>query len=224
MKKKKITIIILLIVGAISWFLIFNKLIKKMTGSTLLQKLVPFIQKWEGGLSRDPHDRASAYPAPWVYNGKSGWHTNKGITFSTFQSNAHKLGYKVSPENFFLMPDALWLKILKNGFMMSYPLHKIDHLPRIQAVIITWAWGSGLYGSERRLANFQREVMGIKDSNITKAEIVEIFNRKITPFNEKMWFEKLCDRRLEDFKRMGTWGAHGRGWTRRLNDFKQTFG
>jgi len=207
-----------LVVGLI----VANK-VKMKKQASLLEKLIPFVEQWEGGLSRKTSDTASSHPAPWVYNGESGWHTNKGVTYSTFVSLASQIGYAITPENFFNMSNDLWIKILKVGFMAPYPLERINHLPRIQAVIITWAWGSGLSGSERRLANFQREEMGIKDSNITKAEIVENFRNMITRSTELMWFYKLCARRASDFKKMSTYAFNGRGWLRRLSDFKRTF-
>lgn len=191
--------------------------------NAMLLKLVPFIQKWEGGLSRDPNDTASSQPAPWTYQGKTGWHTNKGITYATFKGNASRLGYAPTAENFFQMPDDLWLKILRGGYMSAFPLDQINHLPRIQAVIITWAWGSGVGGAESRLAKFQREVMGVNDSNITKAEIVANFKKKINPMNEREWFNKLCDRRAEDYSKIPTCSTHCRGWNNRLREFRQLF-
>lgn len=213
---------LILLVSVIAVF-IGQYLLNRYLNAMLLEKLVPFIKKWEGGLSRNQNDEASAHPAPWTYQGKTGWHTNKGITYTTFVSLAPKLGYAVTPENFFQMPDALWLKILKEGYVKGFPIDKIAHLPRIQAVIITWAWGSGISSATTRLANFQREVMGINDSNITREEIVNNFKAKINPANEREWFLKLCDRRLADFKKMPTWSANGVGWTNRLNDFIQQF-
>lgn len=198
-------------------------LINKILNVMLLGKLTPFLLKYEGGLSRDPLDDASSHPAPWTWKGVSGWHTNKGVTYSAFVSLAPKCGYAITPENFFLMPNDIWLKILKEGYMKPYPLDKISHLPRIQAVIITWAWGSGVSGSETYLARFQREVMGINDSNITPSEIVDNFKKRINPINELEWFNKLCDRRSADFKKMKTYYKHGNGWETRLNAFRKLF-
>lgn len=219
---KNIDVKTVAIVLAISIAVVFvgQYLMNKFLNVMLLSKLVPFMKKWEGGLSRDPNDTASSYPAPWEYKGVTGWHTNKGITYKTFVSNASKLGYAQTKENFINMPDDIWLKILKGSYMASFPLNKISHLPRIQAVIISWSWGSGVAGAESRLANFQREEMGIKDSNITKEEIVNNFLLRVTPLNELEWFNKLCDRRLADFQKMATWNVHGKGWTRRLNEFR----
>lgn len=201
-------------------------LIKKTMnmGSAMIKRLIPFVEHWEGGLSRKLSDTASRFPAPWKYKGLYGWHTNKGITYGTFVSLAPKIGYKPNAKNFFEMPENIWLAILKEGYMKAYPLDRISHLPRIQAVIITWAWGSGSGGSEWRLANFQREVMGIVDSNITKTEIVENFRKRINRMTELKWFHKLCDRREEDFRKMSTFPANGKGWLRRLADFRKTFG
>ena len=201
-------------------------IIKKVVDrrKSMLQRLIPFIGKWEGGLSHAKTDTASSYPAPWTYKGRSDWHTNRGITYATFVSLSSKLGYAVTPNNFFNMSNALWLKILKGGFLAPYPLGRIKHLPRIQAVIITWAWGSGLGGSEVRLANFQRDQMRIVDGNITKTEIVENFRSKIKRVNELKWFHRLCDRREADFRRMSTFPKNGKGWLRRLDEFRTVFG
>lgn len=220
---KNLQIAIIIFAVAIVVVFVGQYLLNKFLNTMLLGKLSKFIQKWEGGLSRDTKDTASSNPAPWTYKGQTGWHTNKGITYSAFVSNANRLGYAPTAENFFTMPDAIWYKILKEVYVKGFPIEKIAHLPRIQAVIITWAWGSGIGGAELRLARFQREVMGIQDSNITRTEIVDNFKKRITPLNELEWFNKLCDRRLADFKKMSSWSAHGNGWTNRLNDFRKTF-
>ena len=67
-----------------------------------------FIQAWEGGLSRNTTDSASSMPAPWMYKGVTGWHTNKGVTYKAFVGLANKVGYEISAENFFTMPDRIW--------------------------------------------------------------------------------------------------------------------
>lgn len=197
--------------------------LNKIFSNMLISKLEPFIKRWEGKRSRDPKDSAASDPAPWAFQGLTGWHTVMGITYTAFKTTAPKVGYAVTAENFFNMPNDLWFKILEHGYMKPFPLSKISHLPRIQAVIITWAWGSGVGGTEKYLANFQRQVMGIQDSNITPTEIVENFKKRINPLNEKEWFLKLCDRRAQDFSKMATYSVHGKGWINRLNDFRKTF-
>lgn len=223
MKEKTIKYLLIIVICSVILFIILNFSVKRLLGNIMLMKLVPFIQKFEGGLSRDPHDTASSRPAPWPYKGVTGWHTNKGVTYAAFIGNAKKGGYEPTAENFFNMPDEIWMTILKVGYMEPFPLDQISHLPRIQAVIISWAWGSGVGGATTRLANFQRQEMGIKDSNITPSEVVENFRRNINPLNEAQWFQKLCDRREADFRRMATFNVHGKGWLKRLSEFRKLF-
>lgn len=221
MKQRAVKNILILLIAATIMVAIGNLTIRRFMKDALLVKLVPFMKKWEGGLSRDPHDTASSFPAPWTYQGKTGWHTNKGITYAAFKQASRRFGFADNAANFFNMPDHIWLQVLEGSYMRAYPLDKISHLPRIQAVIITWAWGSGVFGAEVRLANFQREVMNIVDSNITPAEIVENFNKYVTPATELKWFNKLCDRRAEDFSKMSSFIVHGRGWLNRLAAFRK---
>lgn len=185
-------------------------------------KLVPFVQKWEGGLSRAKSDKASAYPSPYEYKGYSDWHTNMGVTYSAFEALAEKLGYEDNFNNFIHMPEDIWFKIAMGGYWNLYPMDEISHLPRIQAVIFTWAWGSGSGGSEKRLADFQRDYFNIVDNNITKKEIVANFKRLVNRSNEKVVFHALCDRRKEDFIAMNQ-PQNLKGWLNRLDEFRKTF-
>lgn len=117
------------------------------------RKQIGFIKKWEGGMSNNPNDPASAYTMPCAYAGQTGWHTNKGITWLTFISNAKALGYNASCENFIAMPDAIWLKIFKKAFWDKYQLDSYKS-QAVADIIVSWAWGSGLGGAYRQLAKF----------------------------------------------------------------------
>lgn len=211
--------IIILPLPVMVGFVIYRKLRTKK----MIEKLIPFIQKQEGGLSRDPDDNASSNPCPYPYKGKTGYHTNKGITWTTFTSMAKVIGYSPTAENFFKMPFKIWFDILKNGYMKPYNLDEIDHLPRIQAVIITWAWGSGVAGSERYLARFQRKQFGIQDNDIKPIEITRNFNQHVNKLNEKKIFLQLCEQRAFDFSQMSDFPKYKNGWLNRLNEFKNLF-
>lgn len=198
--------------------LLFRKLLSLLNGGgSLIAKLQPFLEKWEGGLSNDPYDKAASYPSPW-----NGYHTNKGVTYKTFKTLSPKLGYAVTKDNFLNMPNHIWIKIVQH-YADSFPLDRINHLPSIQAVIITWAWGSGAGGAERHLANWMRANWGIQDSDITPSEIVEHFNKRVNAFNQKAIFNQLCDDRARQFRTFSTWSVHGKGWMNRLNDFRSRF-
>lgn len=223
MNQKTIKNLLIILIATVVFVWVSILIYARMTKELFITKIAAYIQRMEGGLGRGLADNASSYPAPWTYQGKTGWHTNKGVTFRTFEANAKKLGYEVTPNNFFEMPDVIWWKIFKNQFLNQWQLDEIDHLPRIKAVIITWAWNSGNGGTERLLANFQREKMGIVDSNITKAEIIQNFKKKVTPANEIEWFDKLCERRKEDYSKMSDFVTYGRGWYNAVDKFIKEF-
>lgn len=202
---------------------VFTLIYRKMTKELFIKKIAAYIKRIEGGLGRGQEDNAAEYPAPWTYKGLKGWHTNKGVTFRTFESNAKKLGYEVTPKNFFEMPDDIWWKIFQNAFLAQWNLSQIDHLPRIQAVIVTWAWNSGNGGAEGYLADFQRDIMGVEDKNITKSEIVANFNKLVKPKDEIAIFDKLCARRKEDYSKMDDYEEYGNGWFIAVDKFIKEF-
>ena len=70
------------------------------------RNIISFIKSKEGGLSSATTDTASRNPSP-CGNGSNGqpYHTNKGVTWSTFSSNASSLGYSASCSNFLNMPS-----------------------------------------------------------------------------------------------------------------------
>lgn len=117
------------------------------------RRQIGFIKKWEGGLSNNPNDPASAFAMPCSYAGQTGWHTNKGITWQTFSSNGTVLGYSASCENFIRMPDYIWLRIFKKLYWDKFLLDEYQS-QAIADIIVAWAWGSGIGGSYRQLARF----------------------------------------------------------------------
>ena len=103
---------------------------------------IPFFLKKEGGLSRATTDSASKNPSPCLYKGVYGWHTNKGVTWSTFNGNAQSLGYEASCSNFISMPMDIWAKIFKLKFWNFWDCDNIPY--QSLADFMTWTvWGSG---------------------------------------------------------------------------------
>lgn len=65
-----------------------------------VEKLAPFILKWEGGFVNDPDDLGGA--------------TNKGVTLSTYMQYCRKKGYPVpTVERLKNLSDREWTEILK---------------------------------------------------------------------------------------------------------------
>lgn len=178
----------------------------------------PFIQKWEGGLSRNTADSASSNPAPWVYNGLTGWHTNKGVTYSTFSSLSSKLGYANSADNFFKMPGDIWDAIYKTGYWDPWYLDKLNS-QAIADLIADFSWGSGANGSFQSVRKYL-EAKGYPVNS--RLEAVEALNKLII-LNETKIFSELVAHREAFFKSLSSYATFGKGWMNRLNALK-TFG
>ena len=179
--------------------------------------VVPYFLKKEGGLSRATTDTASRNPSPCVYNGQTGWHTNKGVTWTTFKSLAPQLNYNPSCENFLTMPAEIWGKIFKKGY---WDYWDGDRIP-FQAVadFITWTvWGSGAYGSRNFLRKFLRDQYGIikdtSDRNGIRAELMRLAEK-----NERKLWEELIQYRWNWYVTLNQ-PANLRGWRRSLENYK----
>lgn len=104
--------------------------------SPLFEKYLIFLLDEEGGKSKNPEDSAVRC-APW----SGAYHTNKGVTYCTFQELAGQLG--ISPVNydrFLALTDQEAAKFLYQYYLeVSGP-----NLPDILALSLTEAgWGSG---------------------------------------------------------------------------------
>lgn len=190
--------------------------------ASMWSKMFKHTKRWEGGLSNNINDYNSANPSPYTHDGQTNWHTNKGISWQTFQYYAERLGIDISKQNFINMSDSIFRKILKEGVGEVYDIKKLTSYPSIQAVLVSWSWGYGSSGSERHLANFQREYYGINDDNITKEEIVNNFKSRLTIYNRKDTFKALCDYKRRIIMN-STQSANKQGWLNRLDDFYLTF-
>jgi hypothetical protein len=169
-----------------------------------------FILQWEGGLSRDAGDSASTHPAPWMHKGLSGWHTNKGVTFSTFESLAPMLGYAVTPENFFNMPDRIWEKIFKIGYWDAWRLDEMKS-QAIADLLADFAWGSGIGGSFNSIDKY----LATKGKQVTNREQATKALSELARGNEKKIFLELIGWREKFFRSLGQpWNL--KGWLNRL--------
>jgi lysozyme family protein len=189
---------------------------------------VPFCKKWEGGLSRDLNDSAKSFPCPTSYNGKTGWHTNKGVTYKTW---VNFFGTK-KDARFFSMSDEDWGVIFKAGYWDKIKGDLIIH-QSIADVAVSWAWGSG---SQTAIKQMQR-TLGFSKAN-QDGVIGPMTLGAINSANEAQLFAKACDVR-ESFFRFITDPQNTsdpklkiqyqnnkknlQGWLNRLNQFKKLF-
>lgn len=180
---------------------------------------IPYIQKAEGGLSRATTDSASKYPSPYVHNGLTGWHTNRGITYQTFEALSKDGGYTNNQENFIKMPDSIWLKIYRTGFWDAMKGDKYNS-QAIANAVVDFAWASGTGGATKSLIKFLAK-KGIKADGVNS--IVEGFN-KLTEKGDKQIFNELIDHRKDFFNSLGEksnpGGAYTDGWMARMEKMR----
>lgn len=168
--------------------------------------LVPFILRWEGGVSNDKAD--------------SGGLTNKGITFVTYGNLSKSvLNKEPTKQNFLAMTERdaeliirfFWNKATNNNGFNSQ---------KISEAVTTWFWGSGSFGLKefQRLLNKKHQAKLAVDGKIGN-KTMSVVNRinEHTLFVQmvearKQFFIDLTNRRPKDKRFLN-------GWLNRLNDF-----
>lgn len=189
--------------------------------------IIPFTYKWEGGLSRATTDTASKNASPYTINGKTGWHTNKGITYPVFKAGATKYGYADTLENFKNMPEFIWLKIAKADYWDKLKLDTVKS-QAVANIMFSWIWGSG-YAWVPRISKFL-ESNGIKweggkwvgktlklssDFGLLASKLNELTNK----IGEKKAFDELAEQKKEFLLSLKQ-PANEKGWLNRLNELK----
>jgi lysozyme family protein len=180
---------------------------------------VPYFLKKEGGLSRATTDSASSNPCPCAYNGKYGWHTNKGVTWSSFKGLSGKLGYNPTCELFFQMPANIWGLIFKNGYWNFWDCDNIPY--QSLADFMTWTvWGSGggswsqKNGSIGFLYRFLvRKGYAPKSKSEIRSTLIDLASK-----NEKeLWLDLIQARK--DFYIALNQPANYKGWMNAINGY-----
>lgn len=177
--------------------------------------IVPFLKKWEGGLSKNPNDSASSYYCPTSYKGVFGYHTNKGITYKTWVS----FFGRNNDDRFYAMSDEDWGVIFKAGYWDKVKGDEINS-QALANVAVSWAWGTGVYGGTKLLQKAMEQ-----PAVYCTGYFGDITLKRINELNETEWFDKLCDERAAYFRKIGK-GSNSiflQGWLNRLNAFRTQF-
>ncbi len=195
-----------------------------------IKYIIPFTLKWEGGLSRATTDSASSNPSPYVINGQTGWHTNKGVTYKAFKSGAAKYGYQDNLENFKNMPEDIWLKIAKGGYWDTL---KLDNMKSqaVANVMFSWCWGSGYAWIPRVSAYLKlHDITWIGGTYVGKKlklapdfnQITDKLNQLIDKQGEAKTFQDLIEQKKQFLLSLGEksnpGGVYTKGWMNRLNE------
>lgn len=183
----------------------------------IIEKYIKFVKKWEGGLSRDKNDSASSFPCPTPYNGKTGWHTNAGITYAAwvnFYGNT-------KDADFYRMPSDMWFNIFKKGYWDK--VRGDSYISKNIAIFVTgMAWGSG---SKQAATSLQRAInmCGVKIE--IDGAIGPLTIGAANAIEPRKLFDALANERERFFYAIGV-GKNTkflRGWLNRLEDYKKTF-
>lgn len=172
------------------------------------KQVIPQIKKFEGGLSKAETDSARFYPVP----DGSGFHTNKGVTWKTFESLAPYLGYEASAANFYRMPDAIWYKIFKKGYWDQIGGDKIKS-QAIANTLADFAWGAG----PGTAAKVVQRVLGVTVDGVIGPKTIAAINTK----KEKELFDKLVEAKKTFYLTLPNQQANYTGWANRLEQEKK---
>jgi lysozyme family protein len=183
----------------------------------LIEKYVKFTKKWEGGLSKDKSDSASSYPCPTPFAGKTGFHTNAGITYTTWVS----FFGKDNDARFYTMNSTDWFEVFKSGYWNGVKGDSYNS-QNIAIFVTGMAWGSGVKQASKSLQVAINHcgllcnvdgIIGNKTINLANA----IEPRKL--------FDALVEERRRFFYVIGV-GKNAKflnGWLNRLRDYQKTF-
>lgn len=167
-----------------------------------VNKLKPFILKWEGGFVNDPDDLGGA--------------TNKGITFATY---CHYRKLKGISEPAILddlknISDSEWTEILKTMYWDKWQADRINN-QSVANILVDWVWASGVYGIKR-----PQKILGVQVDGIVGDKTINALN-DCDPMeiyfaikNDRIRFiDEICKARPANEK-------FRKGWLNRINDFK----
>jgi len=161
------------------------------------KKIIPFIQKWEGGFVDDPLDKGGA--------------TNMGVTIATFRQF---YGKERTVEDLKAITHEQWNHIFKKGYWDRWKADKIDS-QSIADILVDWLWCSGVWGIK-----IPQRILEVTDDG----KVGKITLAAVNDTDPKELFKKIKDARItfiDDIcKRTPTNERFRKGWLNRINDLK----
>ena len=164
-----------------------------------VEKLAPFLMKWEGGYVCDPDDMGGA--------------TNMGVTIETYRAYCRKNGLPhPSLARLKKLSKSTWMGILKSMYWDRFGGDGIES-QSVANICVDWLWMSGSVAIKR-----VQEIVGVKVDGIVGAKtLAAINNRSPLPLfgaikqARKEHIDEICAKRPVNEK-------FRRGWMNRLND------
>ena len=122
-----------------------------------IDKLIPFILKWEGGFVNDPTDRGGA--------------TNKGVTLATYEAYCRKNGLPCpTVEQLKNISGAHWREIVKTMYWDKWHADDINS-QKVANILVDWVWASGINGIKK-----PQSLLGVKADGIVGNKTLSAVN------------------------------------------------
>ena len=167
-----------------------------------LDKLLPFIEKWEGGYVNDPNDLGGA--------------TNKDITIGTWKTVGHDKDDDgdIDEEDVRLLTREDLITVLREHYWNRCQADRIQS-QAIANILVDWVWGSGVTGIKQVQMLLGVKVDGIIGEKtlqaINSAPSRELFYRIKSAREE--YIESICNKRLANLR-------FRKGWLRKIESIK----
>ena len=167
-----------------------------------INKIVPFILKWEGGFINDKDDLGGA--------------TNKGITFDTYKLYCKSKKLKAPTiQDLKLISNKEWIDILKTLYWDKWRADEITN-QEIANMLVDWLWNSGSYGIK-----IPQEILKVTVDGVVGEKTITALNKE----NPKILFKKIKDSRLKFIddicKSRPANLKFKKGWLNRINNLPE---
>ena len=165
-------------------------------------KYIPFLRRWEGGVSNHPNDL--------------GGFTNMGITLQTYRLYCRRKGYpEATEERLVNLTVEELTDILKSMYWDVCKADLIDN-QSVANAIVDWAWNSG---TGTAIKEVQR-IVGVKEDGIVGCITIPAINsRSPLPLFGKIkqeriaYIDRICEKRPAN-------EVFYKGWMNRINDLQ----
>jgi len=170
-----------------------------------IQKLIPFILRWEGGYVNDPLDKGGA--------------TNKGVTIATWKEGGYDIDGDgdIDENDVKLISEADFGIILRKYYWDKWKADLIIS-QSIANIVVDWTWGSGAWGIK-----IPQRILGVKEDGVVGQKTIDAINES-DPF---FLFLRLKDERIRFIdniiKNNPNQLRFKMGWYNRINALKYAY-
>ncbi len=163
-----------------------------------VEKLAPFIKRWEGGFVNDPLDYGGA--------------TNMGVTIATYRAYCRKKRLpRPTVKRLKNITEKEWMEILKTMYWDRWRADEIQS-QSVANILVDWVWASGVWGIK-----IPQDVLGVKMDGIVGKITLAAVNEQ----DPRVFFEKIKEERKEFIyrivRRSPSQRRFLRGWMNRIN-------